>query len=229
MHEVISKASRKILKAVSATPNYFYSRSTVRMLGKIVNRTWTGHGDSDQHLMTLFSIALGVKAKNILELGVRDGTTSTPLLLAASLTSGRLTSVDLSATSFVPPNKLKKNYEFVQSDAIAFLKKSVEAKKRYDLIYVDDWHTYAHVKQEVALISQIIDENTVVLLHDLMGAGHHPNYWCPTSARWHGTEWEGGGPFKAVCELNTDEFEWATIPVNHGLTILRKRSSVLTE
>ena len=46
----------------------------------------TGHtkcGDSDLHLMTLFSLVLQTKAKNILELGVRYGDTSLPLTMGA--------------------------------------------------------------------------------------------------------------------------------------------------
>jgi len=36
----------------------------------------------------------------------------------------------------------------------------------------------------------------------------------------------GGGPYKALLELDMDKWEYATIPVNHGLTILRKKGEV---
>jgi hypothetical protein len=41
-----------------------------------------------------------------------------------------------------------------------------------------------------------------------------------------GDEWAGGGPYKALLELDMDKWEYATIPVNHGLTILRKKGEV---
>ena len=39
-----------------------------------------GQGDSDKHLLTLYSIALQISAKSILELGVRSGLTTLPLI-----------------------------------------------------------------------------------------------------------------------------------------------------
>ena len=88
---------------------------------KVLNRTLTGTEDSDQHLVTMFAIAVQIKAKKILELGVRSGTTTEPLLLACSLTDGTLISVDLNPTSFVPQNELKPRWKFNQMDAIVFL------------------------------------------------------------------------------------------------------------
>ena len=194
---------------------------------KVLNRTLTGTEDSDQHLVTMFAIAVQIKAKKILELGVRSGTTTEPLLLACSLTDGTLISVDLNPTSFVPQNELKPRWKFNQMDAIVFLEHAASQNLRYDLIYVDDWHTYLHVKRELELISKISDFNTVILLHDLMGMGTHPNYFLPASVGFIGTEWEGGGPLRAVYELDINEWEWATIPVCHGLTLLRKRSPII--
>jgi predicted O-methyltransferase YrrM len=176
--------------------------------------------DSSAHIMTIFSIAIQIKAKRILELGVREGYTSSPLLLAASLCGGKLTSVDIEQTKWNPPNDLQSNYEFVLSDAIQFLEKQ---EGKYDLILIDDWHTYNHVKKELELCENLIDENSIILLHDLM-AHTFPKYFLPDTQDYNGTEWEGGGPYKAVMELDREKWEWATIPVCHGLTILRKKT-----
>jgi len=49
-------------------------------------------GDSNAHALTLFSIAVSLNAKNILELGVRGGDTTVPLYMAANHRDGKLTS-----------------------------------------------------------------------------------------------------------------------------------------
>jgi hypothetical protein len=85
--------------------------------------------------------------------------------------------------------------------------------------------TYPHVKRELELVDQLSDEKTIIVLHDLMGSKCAPDYYNPISAR--GTEWDEGGPFRAVNELDLTKWEWMTIPVNNGLTLLRKRSKVL--
>jgi predicted O-methyltransferase YrrM len=197
------------------------------MIENLITRTLTGQGDSDQHTLTLFSLALNIKAKNILELGVRDGGTTEPLLLAVSILGGHLDSVDINDCNVSFTSDLKNFWTFHKEDAIKFLKNNT---KKYDLIYLDDWHSYEHVKTELELISHFADKNTVILLHDLMGNGSHPNYATniPGGTLYpqyntQGSEWYGGGPYRAVSELNLDVWEWATIPVNHGLTLLRKK------
>ncbi len=197
------------------------------LINRLISKTLNGVDDSDQHLMTLFSMVLQLKAKKILELGVRFGHTSEPLLLGAMFTGGHLTSLDLNPTQWKPPVEFAAHYQFVQSDAIKFLEECVEKKRDYDLIYIDDWHTYAHVKRELELIDQISYPTTVILLHDLMGFNSQPSYFLATEPRHNGGEWEGGGPFKAVYELDINKWEWATIPVNNGLTLLRKRSEMI--
>ena len=181
-------------------------------------------GDSDLHLMTIFSIALEIKAKNILELGVRSGDTTEPLLCAAAINDGKLTSVDIQEIEWKCPDSLKCFWNPVKSEAIHYL--NDDSDSYYDLIYVDDLHTYYHVKTELDIISKKIDSRSVILLHDLM-TWSDPNYFQPDTEKHNGTEWDGGGPYKAVSELDTSIWEWSTIPSNNGLTILRKRGEIL--
>jgi predicted O-methyltransferase YrrM len=130
--------------------------------------------DSDWHLMTLFSLVLQNKSKNILELGVRYGDTTEPMIAAASLLGGKITCVDIENTLWSCPDDLQDIYTFVKSDAIKFLEDAVARNEYYDFIYVDDWHTYHHVKRELELIDKIADEKTIIVLHDLMGSGCAP-------------------------------------------------------
>ena len=196
-------------------------------LMELMNRTLKTKDDGEtqyfEHVLTFFSISLQMKSKKILELGVRSGGSSYPFLLACKVLGGHLTSVDIASSVWKAPAELAEYQTFVLSDAIEFLTNNTE---KYDLIYVDDWHSYPHVKRELEEIDRVSDENTIILLHDLMG-NSEPNYWSPIDYDENG-EWGLGGPYRAVEELDKEKWEWMTIPTNHGLTILRKKGKVIT-
>jgi hypothetical protein len=192
-------------------------------INKTVNPRWPdGIGDSDHHLATIFGLTLQIRAKKILELGVRWGDTSEPLTCAASMVGGHLTAVDIDSTMWVCPEDLKPYYTFVKSEAIVFLKQEVEKGAYYDLVYVDDWHAYEHVKVELELIDKITDKKSLILLHDLMAFTKDSGDYNWFEGSPTGGEWSQGGPTHAVLELDKNKWEWVTIPVNNGLTILRK-------
>jgi len=199
--------------------------SIQEIFGRILNKTLNGKSDSDQHLMTLFSLVLQTKAKNVLELGVRFGDTSDALIAGVALTGGKLTCLDIHPTQWKCPEDLQSIYTFVQQDAIKFLEGEVKKGSYYDLVFVDDFHTYPHVKKELELIEKITNKNSIILLHDLMGSGCAPKYYNPINAK--NTEWDYGGPFRAVSELDTNIWEWMTIPVCNGLTLLKKKPEIL--
>jgi predicted O-methyltransferase YrrM len=195
-------------------------------LNKTVSPRWpNGVGDSDHHLVTIFGLTLQIRAKKILELGVRWGDTSEPMVCAASMVGGHLTSVDISPTLWKCPTDLKDHYTFIQSDAIKFLEEEVKNEAYYDMVYIDDWHAYEHVKREIELVDKLTDKKSLILLHDLMAFGDGTE----READYHncmdspvGTEWSQGGPTRAVLELDKNKWEWVTVPINNGLTILRK-------
>ena len=183
----------------------------------------SGTGDSDAHLLTLYGIALSIKAKTILELGVRGGSTTLPLLMAAKQTGGRVVSVDIEPTSFEPPEDLKAHWQFVQMDALEYLE-GLYKDFPIDMVYVDDWHSYAHVKAELAELDQLVSPASVICLHDLMYGNHQPRYHTDLTAG-AGAQWADGGPNRAVAELPSQFWEFSTIPSCNGLTILRKKYS----
>jgi predicted O-methyltransferase YrrM len=191
--------------------------------GFLLKKVTEGKGDSDKHLLTMYSIALSINAKNILELGVRNGDTTLPYLLAAKENDGYLESVDVNESAFECPIELKNLWSFYKTDAIEFLQDKVLENKKYDLIYIDDWHSYEHVKKELELIDQLIRPGSVVLLHDLMYGNTCPYYHVDLTAC--SPQWANGGPYRAVAELNPNFWEFSTIPSNNGLTILRKKYS----
>lgn len=191
------------------------------LLNHVLNKTKTGTEDSDAHLMTILSIGLSLKAKNILELGVRNGNTTLPLLLCAKENNGLLRSVDIKNSDFRCPEELESHWEFYEENALKFLERC-DKKVPFDLIYLDDWHSYEHVKKELEYIDQMISPKGVVLVHDLMYSTE-PYYHTDLAIKTG--QWANGGPYRAVSELNDNFWEFATIPSCNGLTILRKKYS----
>lgn len=190
---------------------------------KIIQKTQNGNGDSDKHLLTLFSIVLGSNSKTIIELGVRNGDTTLPLTLGAQYNNGVVHSVDIDDCKVELPDYLTAHNIFYKSDAIEFLN-SWDTNNNIDLIYIDDWHSYEHVKKELEIIDKIVSPSTIILLHDLMYGETCPFYHSDLTTN-AGSQWENGGPYRAVAELNPQFWEFATLPYNNGLTILRKKYS----
>lgn len=188
----------------------------------LLNKVKIGPQDSDRHVLTCFSIAMQIHGRRILELGVRTGNTTLPFLCAAKELGGMVHSVDLDPTTFQCPPDLKVYWNFFQSDAIAWLEQRQAEGAQYDIVYIDDWHSYPHVKRELELIEPMITPSSVILLHDLMYSNAQPHYRSDVNAT--DPQWAEGGPYRAVAELDPEVWEWATIPINHGLTILRKKS-----
>lgn len=189
------------------------------MIDSIINKCMTGQMDSDRHLITLFAIALASKGKTYVELGVREGHTTEPLLKAATLNGGHLWSVDIQDPVYKPEAN---NHTLHKQDALAFLEEWPDDKKM-DVVFVDDWHSYEHVKKELEYLDRYVGPSSVILLHDLMYGNTDPFYHCDLSHG--GSQWADGGPYRAVAELNPQFWEWSTLPWNNGLTILRKKYS----
>jgi predicted O-methyltransferase YrrM len=170
-------------------------------------------------------MAMQIHAKKILELGVRTGNTTLPFLCAAKELGGMVHSVDLDATTFQCPDDLRVYWKFFQSDAIAWLEQQRNQGAQYDLIYIDDWHAYDHVRRELEIIDSMVTPSSIILLHDLMYSNAQPDYRSdPNTAD---AQWAGGGPYRAVADLDPEIWEWATVPINHGLTVLRKKGKVI--
>lgn len=171
--------------------------------------------------MLLFGLILALRPKNILELGVRYGDTTRPMLAAAELVNAELTSVDLNPTEFKSESK---HWVFVQGEAISVLSKLVATDRKFDFVFVDDWHDGEHVWQELELIDKMVGPSSIVALHDLMYQNWEPRYH---SDQWAGGEWGHGGPaagVQAFLSARSNQWEMLTIPVQHGLTLLRKIS-----
>ncbi len=189
------------------------------LLQQLCNQTCHGSLDTDRHLMALFGIALGSRGSTFVELGVRQGNTTKPLLAAAQAVGGHLWSVD----TVIPDNLVdSKNWTFCHQDSIEFLSQWDKSIK-IDFIYIDDNHVYEHVVKELEIIDQLVGPSSVILVHDLMYGHTEPFYHSDLAL--HEGDFARGGPYRAVAELSPRFWEWSTIPWSSGLTLLRKKYS----
>lgn len=199
-------------------------RSEIEAMSWILQKTLYGTNDSDRLAAAVYGIAATSRGRNFLELGVRAGGTTLPLLAAAHHYNGVVTSVDIEDTDFMCPDVYWNNWRFIKSDAHEFLRNNTD---QYDLIYIDDWHDGIHVKTEIELLEPLCSKSTVILLHDLMYGYTEPEYNKSQSGQdcgWgYPGEFDNGGPYWAVDSLNKDIWEYATLPYCNGLTILRKK------
>ncbi len=147
----------------------------MNIIEEILLQTLKGQGDSDRHLTTLLGIALGSRGKTFIELGVRNGDTTLPLLYAAKKNDGILYSVDIEQTPYEPLAELKPHWSFHKQDAIKFLE-DFPVEIPIDLVYIDDWHSYEHVKKELDVLDRLVSPSTIILVHDLMYGGTTPFY-----------------------------------------------------
>lgn len=194
----------------------------LELIQQFIETTEKDLGDSGGHVLSMFALAHATRGKRYLELGVQDGMTTLPILLAAHRNGGHLTSVDIKHTDFKCPADLANSWEFVQEDSLKFLR---DVEGIYDFVFIDDFHTYPHVKKELEFLESHLTTKSIVLLHDLMYYGTQPKYHSRPALT--NTEWAYGGPYRAVKELDQKKWEWATLPWTNGLTILRKKDSIV--
>lgn len=189
----------------------------------LINVTYTGTEDISQHLLTLFSLTLSLKAKRVLELGVRNGNSTSAFLSGLQITKGHLTSVDISENPRLREIfKTYNNWDYIISDALKFLE-DFKPIAPYDIVFVDDWHDGEHVKKELNFIEKFITPSSLILLHDAMCYNTQPKYHHYLDKDG---EFGNGGPYGALAALDKNIWEYSTIPVNNGLTILRKLDSI---
>lgn len=196
------------------------------MFDAMIHRTLEGTGDSDALVSSIFGITCTMQPNLVLELGVREGISTLPLLWGTYLSKGMLVSVDLHPTPFQPPEEMADHWQFVQGESIEFLERVGDENPDiiFDVVFVDDWHSYQHVKRELELLDRYTTKDSIILLHDCMVGTMRGNaeYQQDRPTPEDNPEFAEGGPARAVRELDATRWEWATIPISNGLTLLRK-------
>jgi len=195
--------------------------------------------DIDEHLLTLFSLAISTKPNTIYEFGVRTARSTLPFLYACQILNCKLISVDVNdiKPDFNFPQEWKQKWQFFKRDAIEFFENDFQILRNSrnslqkdigDIIYIDDWHSGPHVEKELELVSKTISPKDLIILHDLMYGNSQPNYKSVENPK--DKQWDKGGPYRAISKLDLTKWEYMTIPRCNGLTLLRKKSeNIVTE
>jgi hypothetical protein len=201
----------------------------IEALQRMVELTKQNREDIDEHLLTLFALTLSMKPHRVIELGVRSARSSYAFLAACYFLGAKLTSVDINdrEPSLHFPSEWEANWNFIKKDAIQFLEEDAGAlwDTSGNIIYVDDWHAGDHVEKEILLIEKFVTPKDLIILHDLMYGNSQPYYRSVTSP--NDKQWDKGGPYAPISQLDLGIWEYVTIPRCHGLTLLRKKASTV--
>jgi len=117
--------------------------------------------DINEHLPVLHRLA--EKVNSIIEMGTRNGESTSAFLAAIEGTSKTLTCYDLYRAPIVDQFEIFNNFKFVQADT---LKIDIE---KTDLLFIDTLHTYYQLYNE--LVKHSININTYIALHDVVSYG----------------------------------------------------------
>lgn len=117
--------------------------------------------DINEHLCFMVDVCIEVNAKKIIELGVRQGVSTTAWLHGLDQTDGHLWSVDIAGR----PEVHSSRWTFIQgSDTdVATLD---QLPDEVDVVFIDTSHTYAHTVEELALYFPRVVSGGRIVLHD---------------------------------------------------------------
>jgi len=161
--------------------------------------------DIYQHLPTLHNYAK--ECKRITEMGVRS-VVSTWAFLAAK--PDRLTSIDLEYSENIEKVVALADIEHIDFDFVKADVLTIEIEPT-DLLFIDTWHTYTQLKQELALHASKAAK--YIILHDTVTFGHI------------GEDGKDKGLLPAVYEFLAANEMWylkEQYNNNNGLTVLAK-------
>ncbi len=125
--------------------------------------------DISDHLPTLFIEAFRYSPRLIVELGVRNGSSTFALERVAKLCGSTLVSVDIEDC------KIESTYErryFVQEDDISFGSRfpawcrENRIDSKVHVLFVDTSHEYEHTVQEIDTWFKHLDDSAIVIFHD---------------------------------------------------------------
>ncbi len=185
-------------------------------ISRIVERHHGTESGFSRHYLTLYSIILGMEAKNVLELGA--GFSTQTILEALKHTDGKLITCDVrNLQDTGNPESLttdfKDSWVYLQGDTRATLK--TLASERFDVVLHDGSHEWRVVYKDLRTILPLIKHNGILLVHD---TEHIPTYRLKMAVR---------------LALIGYRHEIVTLPYGYGLTLIRmlgnkKNGSVTT-
>src|SRR5262249_12436636 len=144
--------------------------SSLPELKEIQDRAAQTPSDISDHLPTIFSEALAVQPRLMVELGVRGGESRFALERVAQVTGAFLVSVDLDDCCAACTESPR--WPFVRSDDIQFAKTFGDwctqrhIEPRIDVLFIDTSHLYDHTVQEIDAWFPYLSDDCKVIFHD---------------------------------------------------------------
>lgn len=121
--------------------------------------------DINQHLTTLYMLAVEFNAKSILELGVRGGESTIALLEAAKEIGGSVTSIDIdpcpTAKERVREYGFDSYWTFILGDD-----RSLDWNRPINLLFIDTTHEYELTLQELRKYEPFVARKGIIIVHD---------------------------------------------------------------
>lgn len=167
---------------------------------------FAGNGSFSKHLLTVYSIAIGVNAKCMAEIGI--GSSTRALLAACQVTGGRLYSCDSDKKRYSRLLQLfprSKRWRLSLTDSWNFISQLPEAM---DFVSHDGSHDAKIVLEDLTLIIPKMKKFGVVTLHDVQ----HPKF--------------GPALIEAVKDVARKlPISFTILPYNCGLMVIRVEES----
>jgi predicted O-methyltransferase YrrM len=136
-------------------------------LNRMVQGVWSGGAHTAPEMrMILLMLAIGSRARDILELGSDAGTTTEILALSGARVVGVDNWTEYPEVKPQAQELLKKypNCTLVKSGALEYLKGQED--ESWDLVFVDDFHGLEHVMLETVEVRRILRPGGFAVLHD---------------------------------------------------------------
>jgi predicted O-methyltransferase YrrM len=161
-------------------------------------------GSINKHLLIIYSLAVGVNAQRVMDLGVGD--TTQALRAAVRVTGGTLFSCDIDRERFAGLLKqADPQWELYLEPSDLFIRRMAPP---FDFVLHDAGHEYWQVRQDLRLILPMMRQFGVICVHDTQ----------------HGEI--GEQMPKAVRDGCKDyQVSWVHLPFSYGLTVLRVEES----
>jgi len=163
-----------------------------------IARAHSRSGGMALHYMTLYSLVLGVEAKNVFEFG--GGFSSRVILEALEETGGKLISCDPQTDEELEMTSHPKwtHHQMKSNKALKMLKPD----DMFELVFHDGSHRWDVLKKDIKGILPHIKRNGLIVVHDTIEYGKH---------------------YDLQKGLKIFKKERLTLPYGCGLTIIRNR------
>lgn len=116
--------------------------------------------DVQGHLDTFVKLVSALEATQVIELGVRAGTSTIAWLYALELTEGHLWAVDVNEAPF-----LHRRLTFLRGDDCD--PQITAALPEADVVFVDSSHLYTHTVREIELYAPKVRSGGCIIFHDV--------------------------------------------------------------